>query len=412
MPPNQHTHAYTEHPTMLQTMYRQIHHFYLVCLVTIVTILVQMVITRNAVFPPILHPPPFWMTMTAPTKYEGFVSKIQEAVMDMTPTLVHTNSYANRNIRATTKRPTEIVFMIVASMQRSSSTFLTSQVLAGRKRISSPKFNNVLYNTPPPSTCPLHHVVSLNEIFLPGEQHSGDAWSKEGADYGYSSSPGNWTDGNWTFSPHNLTVPELEEFLLRVAQRRCHEQIQSDRRKIEIEHDKKLTMMNATSKEEDVAGPTPQHPSDSGTTLVSLGCPAELRHHQCLVTYKHFDVHLPPPKSIELWESLSAVAANPLRMVILERPVEERWRSYWVAQETGDWNVFGDPDHKSKLQQMEQQDGGIPPVDSDFQEDHVSWYELVRAWQGDVPRREVTYAEVITDPLALRASLLDMVWGS
>ena len=66
-----------------------------------------------------------------------------------------------------------ITFIAVVSMQRSSSTFLSHQVLAGEE--GSEKLART-----PISACPLHHFISLNEIFQTYEQQSGDAWSIEG----------------------------------------------------------------------------------------------------------------------------------------------------------------------------------------------------------------------------------------
>merc|ERR1712226_997970 len=87
--------------------------------------------------------------------------------------------------------PPAVTFIAIASLQRSSSTFLSHNVLASH---------------------PCH--VTLNEIFFPKIKQSGDAWAKEGNDLPQEKK-----------EKYNISVAKLSSFLMEVAKRRCQEKL-------------------------------------------------------------------------------------------------------------------------------------------------------------------------------------------
>ena len=98
-------------------------------------------------------------------------------------------------------------------------------------------------------------------------------------------------------------------------------------------------------------------------------------HNHCWVNYKHFSIHT--PNSELVWDALidqNHFHHNPnssFAMVILERNVQDRFRSYWFANHTGDWNVQGSKEHKEKLANMT-----VPKAIS-FLNEH-QWFKMVR----------------------------------
>lgn len=265
----------------------------------------------------------------------------------------------------------ETVFVVVVSMQRSSSTFLSHQILTGANHS---KQESPINNAPPMSTCPLRHFITLNEVFTNHPQQSGDAWEVEGKDL--------VRDGT---DPKDLTVEQLSDFLQQVAQRRCREKVQEDL--------KLVSSVNFSTQND----------------LLST-CPPRLRHHQCSVSYKHFDFHLPHEKVEKIWKTL----VPNLRVVILERKIEERWRSVWVAKQTGDWNVHGTEDHKKKLAELEKK---VPIVPDRFRSEHETWFSVVRSalkpghlLEG-VPQLDLAFYDVVGKPLEVRNQTLELIWN-
>lgn len=289
------------------------------------------------------------------------------------------------------EEPIETTFLVVASLPRSSSTFLTHQVLAGHPHNRT---DSILHHHPSVSTCPLHHFVTLNEIFTNDPQQSGDAWDVEGADLLAQ-----------VADPKDLNVTQLSGFLQQVAQRRCRERIEEDIFLFQT------TVGRSVLWQRDLA--TFGCPAPRASTL-DRGLRSSPRrhyhhHHQCLVSYKHFDFHLSPMQHVELWKTL----VPHLRMVVLERSLKKRWVSFWIAVHTGDWNVHGDVGHKEKVTELVDR---IPPVEEAFRTTHVEWFHLVREALGPngplhgVPRMEVHYPDVISSPVQVREQLLKLAW--
>lgn len=103
--------------------------------------------------------------------------------------------------------------------------------------------------------------------------------------------------------------------------------------------------------------------------------------------FKEFDDHLEKDAHRALWRYLPNLTA-----VVLEREVNDQWKSKYVAEKTKDWTFEYDSKHKQKVQTMH-----IPPLNEvdaagfcdpkahayapalcKFEERHVKWYEFVR----------------------------------
>jgi chondroitin sulfate synthase len=167
--------------------------------------------------------------------------------------------------------------------------------------------------------------VNLNEIFQKFPEQSGDAWAIDGK--------------SLTGKVKTLDVSELRDFLLRVAKRKCSQRLSSD---------------------------------------ASKRCQGK-----CFVGFKEFEEHLTHKQHKSLWGSLPNFVG-----AVLERNVEDRWRSSWVAYRYGDWDVKGNPKHKEVIA-----NATVPPMNSleanrfctkaegvlcDFGRRHKKWYRFVR----------------------------------
>jgi len=255
----------------------------------------------------------------------------------------------------------EITFVGVVSMQRSSSTFLSRQILAGEDIPPDSSLANApfLQST---ATRPHTHFIALNEIFQTYEQQSGDAWSTDGKEL--------LQDGKRKVK--DLSGEEIHDFLLRVAHRRCQFQIGKDLKQ----------------------------------SSVGAG-----NRHQCIVTFKQFAEHLTMEQHKHVWKSLPN-----FRMIILERNIEDRWKSYWFAQQTGDWDVLGTKEHKQELN-TKIGNNVIPQVSAEFKEKHKHWYNAVHEFldgegvSKDIPHLFIRYSDVINDPLTVREKALNMIFS-
>ena len=252
-----------------------------------------------------------------------------------------------------------ITFIAVVSMQRSSSTFLSHQVLAGEKESEK-------LAIAPLSACPLHHFISLNEIFQTYEQQSGDAWSIEGKEL---------LNGGQR-KVFDLTALELVDFLQSVAKRKCRQQIARDRSR-----------------------------GETSTRLESCPEDTQVHKHHCFVNFKQFDNQLTLEQHEQVWKSLPD-----LRIIILERAIEERWKSFWYAQKTGDWGVSGTSGHKESIAKSQP-----PDIPSPFRERHERWYSRVRELTGSggslghIPSLDVSFASVVSDPVGMRKQAMQMI---
>jgi len=221
--------------------------------------------------------------------------------------------------------PLNVSYVIIVSMQRSSSTFLSKAVLGSQ---------------------PCH--VTLNEILSPGPGQSEDAWTTEGIEMGISQDRCTKTD--------YCTVDIMAKFIQKVAQRRCQEKWQS---------------------------------------LPDKGAQC---HNHCTANWKHFNVHLPWDQHIPFWKTFyRQLQDHSVIAVQLERPVQERWRSWYFAQSTGDWNTIGTDDHKQKLGEME-----IPPVRDAFRQEQNSWFALVNRYfnqTGGIPMLKTKFVDVTNNPM-------------
>lgn len=211
-----------------------------------------------------------------------------------------------------------ISLIVIASHQRSSSTFLSYNILTG-KRVNNQ--SSLL------ADCGL----ALNEILTNSQQQSGDAWEMEGKRI--------FGTFNGTRAATHISPSKLASFIVQVGQRRCKEV---------------LHHCNST-----------------------LLC-----DNHCFVNYKHFPSHLDTEQAKILWDALlnetvaqSSGNWNPFGMIVLERNVQDRWKSRWYARKTGDWCTHGDADHKAKLNAAK-----VPIMEDKFRIDHENWYKSVRAY--------------------------------
>jgi len=84
-------------------------------------------------------------------------------------------------------------------------------------------------------------------------------------------------------------------------------------------------------------------------------------------------------------------------MAILERPVEDRWKSFSFAQQAGDWNWKGEAAHKEALAAYL-----VPDVSPDFRAEHEEWFSMVRGYaeshQQRFPVLDLSFDEVTRNP--------------
>ena len=109
----------------------------------------------------------------------------------------------------------------------------------------------------------------------------------------------------------------------------------------------------------------------------------------------------------EIWQYLPN-----LSVVVLERDLNQRWKSYWLAQKTNDWDVTGSAAHKERLASLE---SSIPAIDTTFQYRHERWYNFVNSLFAEdgslfwVPHINVAYDEVVSDPDGTRNRTMNMI---
>ena len=224
--------------------------------------------------------------------------------------------------------------VVVASHQRSSSTYLSDEIIG---------------------KLPCH--LPLNEIFTPTPSQSGDAWPTVGKDLGIK-------QVNWDTASNNETMISqptlLATFVLEVARRQCRQKLRQE------------------------------------------GDAAKECHNHCWVNYKHFPIHT--PNSELVWDALidqnhfHHKPKSSFAMAILKRDVQDRFRSYWFANHTGDWNVQGSKEHKEKLANM------TVPNDTEeaisFRNEHQCWFKKVRDYANQtlnllgVPVFELSFIDI------------------
>jgi hypothetical protein len=189
----------------------------------------------------------------------------------------------------------------------------------------------------------------------------------------------------------------LSDFVLRVAQRKCREQIKRDKKTAEFG-----SVESSGSKKGD-------------ERYLTSSCPESTilrRRDQCVVNFKQFYFHLTLEQHMGLWKNLFPN----VRFVILERNLSDRWKSYWFAKTTGDWNTQGSAEHKQRLKQMS---SNIPDVDPKFRKKHERYYKTIRRMLkkgGELhrtPSIEVSFTDVVGDsPVNLRNDILQTIFRS
>ena len=184
-------------------------------------------------------------------------------------------------------------------------------------------------------------VLSLNEIFVNSTVGSKDAWPVDGMDL--------------NFPLFQIKPRVLRDFVLRVAKRRCINHLKQD--------------------DDNVC------------------------RNRCIVGFKEFNNQLSLEQHKWLWRNTPN-----LTIVVLERNVQDRWKSKWVAIQTGDWDTNGSLEHKNQIAAMD-----IPPIyvsETDeycksskrimnsacnFGQSHKEWYEFVRAKIHHKQRVEISF---------------------
>lgn len=186
-------------------------------------------------------------------------------------------------------------------------------------------------------------AISLNEIFQNKTEQSGDAWTVDGK--------------NMTGPVKRINPSLMSDFLMRVAKRRCIEMLRSDTR---------------------------NH------------C-----QNRCVAGFKVFPEHL----ALQQHEAILKKTPN-LIAVILERNVEARWESRYVAAATGDWDTTGSAKHKKKFQELK-----VPSINAStefcnskdwrwkqlchFGSKHNDWYAFVRKILSPDERVEVSSDDAV-----------------
>lgn len=247
----------------------------------------------------------------------------------------------------------EMTFFPIISMQRSGSTSTA---------------NTLLKET----HCPYKHLVPLGEIFDEHVFQSGDAWEVDAQQYLFQNKARR--------KKQTLSGEDWVRFIVRVAQRRCQ-------------------WLALTA--------TPFLRNSSGQQKTSACAQLSYGHKHCIVTLKHFSIH---PTSFQASRQLWRLLPQPKVVVVLERPVEDRWKSWVLANTTGDWDVWGTAKHKEAIAKQP-----TPPIAPWFRQEHLKWYELVRNESlserpfGGAPVVYLDYAEtVITNPEECRKRLLQL----
>ena len=283
----------------------------------------------------------------------------------------------------------QITLIAVMSMQRSASTFLAETLMKLNKNIT----NEGGELAPLLDTCPWHHFLAMNEVFKPDLKQSGKTWfTGKGREALLRQHDG---QGNYTSiydmplierrrRVKNISGQELGEVIREEASKRCRWKIENSPFKI------------------DTANGT-----DFLDGFYPGGKKAPPRHH-CFISYKHFNDDLLKDQIMQLWRSLS----QNLKLVVLERDVVQRWRSWSFAQKTGDWNTHGATEHKKQVAEAT-----VMEVSDKFKKQHWSWYELLRSMlQGpdgvfaNISSVFVTYKEVTHNQTEARRKIFDAIF--
>mmetsp|Transcript_27837 Transcript_27837/g.48131 ORF Transcript_27837/g.48131 Transcript_27837/m.48131 type:complete len:428 (+) Transcript_27837:151-1434(+) len=198
----------------------------------------------------------------------------------------------NKNLKIVNGVPTfenkdnvSVSIIVVASHQRSSSTYLSDEILG---------------------EMPCH--LTLNEIFFPDPKQSGDAWSTVGEELGIKKVNRKLSDKEMGQQRNYLAA-----FVLEVARRRCRQKL--------LQQDTSSGQCRnhcwVNYKHFPIHTPTPELIWDG---IIQQN---NLNHHKNPSAY--------------------------FAMIILERNVHDRYRSKVFAKQTGDWNVKGSQHHKEKV---------------------------------------------------------------
>jgi len=121
-----------------------------------------------------------------------------------------------------------------------------------------------------------------------------------------------------------------------------------------------------------------------------------------VVVAKMFNEHLTFNQHRKVWTQFPN-----LTTVVLERNVEERWRSLYVALKTDDWSHYGEKDHKEKVAKMV-----VPPIKNhvkfcnnknrfnvlcNFPNTHNEWFRFIRKTAPKDKRIEVSFLDATSN---------------
>ena len=248
------------------------------------------------------------------SKREDKNNKMTKFYKDPAPTAAKDDENDGHDVKVT------LVGLI--SMQRSSSTFLSKDILGSQ-------------------TC----WVNLNEILQPQRRQSADAWFV---------GPGRELQRGSPAVLESNSGRQYADFIAETGRRRC------------LEKWAELTMEGE-----------------------NFNAQEQCDNH-CYITWKEFPHKLSLEKHQEIWTAMHR--HYDFYMLILERDIQKRWRSFWYAQVTNDWNTNGDPTHKDALSNAK-----VPPVQDEFKWQHEAWYAMIRSFvtrSAAPPSLEMRYEDV------------------
>ena len=124
-------------------------------------------------------------------------------------------------------------------------------------------------------------------------------------------------------------------------------------------------------------------------------------HNRCIVGFKEFEEQISYEQHEWLWKNIPNMT-----IVVLERDVEARWNSRYVAEFKDDWNTKGFDGHKQAIKETHVPSMSVSDTDEfcesvkwnqlcRFGEKHNKWYSFIRDKLSHNERVEVSFEAAI-----------------